>query len=644
MQSFRVFYKNSGDNSMLGCIMPRIFSTFFILFPALSLAAPVLSNTLSRPITNTNALSTPAPSTVAVDIIGVNAEQKQNIESQLSLLQKSKNNNLSKTQIESFHNRAEKEILQALQPYGYYHTKVQSSLKINGPNHYQMQYIINLGQPIRISSLQTKVIGPGADNACLATIFDCMTLKPNAILNHALYEKDKTQALSCAIQAGYLHAYYSEHEVIVDLSKHKADIKLIMHSGPLFTFGRVSFKQDYFTDQFLNRFVPYCIGSVYKPEQVAELENTLAQSGYFKEVTVVPQIPTDFNPDNINNINNINYINTINTVVPVEVNLTRNRANQYLFGIGYDTNTLARLRLGWDKPYLNKWGHRLTTNAKLSQIDKNVESDYIIPGRHPLNDEFRLAMIYRDDEYQDKPSTLYSFAVSETHKVKDWHRTITLRYVAENFKDSDLVNEYSRLVLPSISLVKTKNDYQFNRSLPTDGYRLALSLRGGINPFLKDKSFAQANFEGKWLKTLSAKDTLIARAELGATTPEDLKDLPLSIRFFAGGDQSIRGYGYRSLPNEVDKNGELRPVGGAYLAVGSLEYNRLIKAPFSFATFVDGGNAFNSLNDLGSEFQVGVGVGVLFSTPVGPIKIYLAKPVTSHENSWRIHLNFGPEI
>lgn len=571
----------------------------------------------------------PGSSNLKITIIGVTQEQKKNIESQLSLLQKNKINTLSAQQIQLLHSRAEKEILKALQPYGYYHATVQST--INSKAHkYEVQYTINLGKPTVVGTLHTKLIGPGACNKKLSDIFRGFELKPHHILNHALYEKDKTQALANAIHQGYLHAYYSEHQVVVDLSQYTANITLTMNSGPLFTLGPVHFKSDYFSTKFLNRFIPYKIGDFYTPEQVAELENNLSQSPYFKEVTVSPQIPTELTGDN--------------TVVPIDVCLIRNPANQYLFGLGYDTNTLARMRLGWDRLYLNQWGHRLTTNAKISQIDKIVESDYIIPGKNPLNDEYRLAMLYTDDEFQDKPSTLYSIAISETHKVKNWHRTLTLRYLSESFKDSDLTNEYSRLLLPSIKLVQTKNDNNLNSLKPIDAYRLSLSLRGGINPFLSDKGFAQANFEGKWLKPLSAKDTIITRAELGITTPENLADLPLSIRFFAGGDQSIRGYGYRSLPNEFDKNGLLRPAGGAYLAVGSIEYNRHIKGPVSFATFVDGGNAFNSLDDLQSEFQVGLGVGVLFATPIGPIKIYLAKPVTSHTNSWRIHLNFGPEI
>lgn len=572
-------------------------------------------------------LSAPSPS-LKITFSGVSAEQEKNISAQLSLAQKNKIRTLGAAQIQLLHERAEKEILRALQPYGYYHARVKSLLSTTDNIHYQATYEIVLGAPTRIAKMNTKLVGPGQSRLSLHAIFCDFELKPHDILNHALYEKSKTQALTKAIHQGYLHAYYSEHQVVVDLSQNTADINLTMNTGPLFSFGSVNFHSQYFSPEFLNRFIPYKKGDFYAPEQVAELENALSQSLYFKEVTVVPLIPSE-------------TIDSQNTVVPIEVNLVNNQANQYLFGVGYDTDTLFHVKFGWDRLYLNQWGHRFSVRSKLSEIDKTAQADYIIPGRNPINDEYRIAMNYADDEFQDKPSTLYSFSISETHRTPNWHRILTLRYLTEKFKDSDSKNESSHFLLPSVEFLKTRNSTDINKSRFIDGYRLKVLLRGGLNPLLSDKSFGQAIFEGKWLKHITAKDTIITRAELGATIPQNLEDLPLSIRFFAGGDQSIRGYGYRSLPEE---EGIDSPLGGAYLGVGSFEYNRLIKGRVSAAAFVDAGNAYNNLNNLISECQVGAGVGLRFSTPIGPIKIDLAKPLTSHYNSWRIHLNFGPEI
>lgn len=574
-------------------------------------------------------LSAPSHSQVKIKFSGVSPEQEKNIGAQLSLTQRNKLTFLSTAQIQLLHQRAEKEISRALQPYGYYHAKVQSLLTTTDNIHYQATYNITLGNPTRVHKISTQLIGPGRTNPKLATLFCDFELKSHDILNHALYEKSKTHALSKAIHQGYLHAYYSEHQVLVDLSKGTADIILVMDSGPLFTFGAVNFHSQYFCTDFLNRFIPYKIGDFYAPEQVAELETALSQSLYFKEVTVIPHIPTE-------------STDLQNTTVPIEVNLINNRANQYLFGMGYDTDTKAHIKFGWDRLFLNRWGHRFSVRSRLSEIDKTAQADYIIPGKHPLNDEYRIAINYADDEFQDKPSTLYSISMSETHKVKDWRRIISLRYLSEKFKDADCKNESSHFLLPSVEFLKTRNSNELEKQSPRkSGYRLRALLRGGINPLLSDKSFAQGIFEGKWLTSLSPIDTLITRAELGATTPQNLEDLPLSIRFFAGGDQSIRGFGYRSLPEENRKHDEL---GGAYLAVGSIEYNRVIRGPVSFATFIDGGNAYNHLDSLVSNCQIGAGVGLRFLTPIGPIKIDLAKPLTSHHNSWRIHINFGPEL
>jgi translocation and assembly module TamA len=479
-----------------------------------------------------------------------------------------------------------------------------------------------------VEKLTTKLIGPGRSNKCLVNIFEDFEPKPYHILNHAVYEKSKTQALSKAIHQGYLHAYFSEHQVLIDLEKNTAEIILTINSGPLFTFGPVNFHSTYFCKEFLNRFVPYKTGDFYEPEKVAELETGLSQSLYFKEVAVIPHIPQDSNENQ-------------NTVVPMSVNLVNNKANQYMFGLGYDTDISFHVKLGWDRLYLNQWGHRFSARAKLSDIDKTAQADYIIPGKHPLNDEYRIAFNYADDEFQDKPSVLYSLAISSTHRDKDWQRILMLRYLTESFKNADYRSESSHFLLPSVEFIKTKKDSELTHP-KLDGYYLRFLLRGGINPLLSDKSFAQGIFEGKWLKQLTCKDLIITRAELGATIPKDLEKIPLSIRFFTGGDQTIRGYAYRSLPEEVGKDRCL--LGGSYLAVGSIEYNRVIKGPFSLAAFVDGGNAYTKLDNFISDCQVGAGLGLRFATPVGPIKVDLAKPLTSHHNSWRIHINFGPEL
>ena len=110
------------------------------------------------------------------------------------------------------------------------------------------------------------------------------------------------------------------------------------------------------------------------------------------------------------------------------------------------------------------------------------------------------------------------------------------------------------------------------------------------------------------------------------------------MRFFAGGDESIRGFDYNSLgPKEAD--GDV--IGGNNLLVASIEYERHLKGNFYGAVFTDAGNAFDD-----SDFtaEVGAGVGVKWLSPLGPIRLYLGYPLTEDGGSWRVHIRLGADL
>jgi translocation and assembly module TamA len=132
---------------------------------------------------------------------------------------------------------------------------------------------------------------------------------------------------------------------------------------------------------------------------------------------------------------------------------------------------------------------------------------------------------------------------------------------------------------------------------------------------------------------------LILRGEAGATAGAGVEELPSSLRFFAGGDTSVRGFGFQQL-GPVDDDGNL--IGGRYLLVGSVEYDHPIGGgKWGVAIFIDLGNAFNDFNDY--ELKGGGGVGLRWRSPVGPLRLDLAHAPDSNDN-FRIHFTMGPDL
>ncbi|MFP5506345.1 MAG: autotransporter assembly complex protein TamA, partial [Gammaproteobacteria bacterium] len=124
----------------------------------------------------------------------------------------------------------------------------------------------------------------------------------------------------------------------------------------------------------------------------------------------------------------------------------------------------------------------------------------------------------------------------------------------------------------------------------------------------------------------------------GATTWIDgFRELPASLRFFAGGDQSVRGYDFQEL-GPRDASGQV--IGGKHLVFGSLEYEHRVHGNWGVAAFVDTGNAFNSTHE---GLETGAGIGLRWRSPIGMVRLDLAAAV-SQDNALRLHFTLGPDL
>src|SRR5262249_11102981 len=151
-----------------------------------------------------------------------------------------------------------------------------------------------------------------------------------------------------------------------------------------------------------------------------------------------------------------------------------------------------------------------------------------------------------------------------------------------------------------------------------------------------DTSFVQTIARGKWIWSTRKMSRFIVRGELGATAEQSFDELPPSVRFFAGGDNSVRGYDFESL-GPVDDTGKV--IGGESLATMSFEYEHSVRAKWSMALFADSGNAFERH---AFDAKTGAGFGARWQSPLGPIRIDLAHPFDDPDTSWRLHITLGP--
>jgi translocation and assembly module TamA len=211
---------------------------------------------------------------------------------------------------------------------------------------------------------------------------------------------------------------------------------------------------------------------------------------------------------------------------------------------------------------------------------------------------------------------------------------ISLKYQREEYRlgnDSGLSN----LLMPGISYSYLRSD---NRIDPHNGYRLQFDTKVAKEGLGSDTNLLYGTAMVKGLTTLWDNHRFLARAQFGGSATNGYKSVPPSLRFFAGGDQSVRGYEYQTLSPENDQGDR---IGGRYMVALSAEYQYSIAEKWRIATFIDQGNSFNTL-ELPS-LKTGVGVGIRWVSPVGPIRLDLAHALED-PGGVRLHFSMGPEL
>lgn len=505
----------------------------------------------------------------------------------------------------------------ALQALGYYNAVIDSEV-IAGETP-RLSLRIESGPPVRLRTVRVQVEGPAAELKSFQNPQG--VLEPGAVLNHGRYEEVKQRIVNQASRFGFFEGRFSHQRLAVDPRENFADIELVFESGPRYQLGEVSFEGDApFDADLLQRMVPFEPGTPYDSERVAELNQALQSSGYFEGVRV------DANPAHASGQR-----------IPVSVMLTTREPRTLGLGLGFSTDVGPRIRLDWTRHWVNPQGHSYGAEAELSAPRQNVGLWYDVPLDPPLTDKLRYAGGYQYEELGDNDSLSRLLTVGpEWHRLLDngWQRVWSLKWQHEEYRLGD-DSGVSTLLMPGIAYSLLRSD---NRIDPSRGYRLEFELAAAKQGLMSDADLIHANAMLKGLGTLAERHRFLGSVQLGANLTDEYTQVPPSLRYFAGGDQSVRGYDYQSL-SPTNSDGDR--IGGRYQVALSAEYQYSLTEKWRVATFMDQGNAFNSADF--PSLKSSVGVGIRWVSPVGPIRVDLAHPLDG-EGGVRLHFSMGPEL
>ena len=549
-----------------------------------------------------------------VEVEGVGGELKQNVLAFLAIYRERDRDGLLPSRIRYLHRQATRQIGQALQPFGYYRSRVQASLS-EQDGRWLARYLIDPGPPLLIASVDYRVTGEGADEAAFSGPFP---LQPGDVLDQRRYEKAKQRLLENAAELGYLKARLEKAEIRIDLQAYRAGIRLHFDTGRRFLLGRVRFDQTLLDDDFLQRYVEFAPGDPYDLRRLLELQGALLDSEYFRQVEVVPQM------DRVRDRR-----------VPLRVVALPNPRNKYRFGLGYATDYGLRFTLDWDRRYINRRGHRGNLALVLSQRLQQLRGEYRVPLADPRQDFLAVRPSLANYDSDSRRGQTFGLKLLHSTDRGEWRRELGLDLNLEDYQVAEEDGSVQELV-PFISWSRVITDDPVYTSR---GSRTKLSLLGAVDGLLSESTYLQGTASGKWVRSFAGQYRFLARLDLGATLAADVLDLGATRRFFAGGDTSIRGY---DLDQLGPRNAAGEVVGGRYLAVGSLQLERRIAGKWSLALFLDGGNAYDPAYD--NETAVGTGFGLHWRSPLGLIRADLGFGLTGEDTPVRLHLIIGPDL
>lgn len=559
---------------------------------------------------------------VEVVIIGIEGEALENVKAALSLPPGLvRNGEVNLPWLTRFQAEIPEKAREALEPFGYYDARVGTTIQNPGKNEYRLLVGVFPGKPVLITEIAVRVKGPGAEQEAVSELVRSFPLRKGEVLLHSSYEKGKAVLQAKAVELGYLDADFPVHEIRVSRAEASARILLEMDTGARYDFGTTTFTgAPQYPRRFLERYLDYRQGETFSQQKLGQTQLNLALSDRFRGVVVTKD------PENAHD-----------SVMPVTVQLTPLSRRRLRPGIGYGTDTGVRGTVKYKDVNLFLLGHELNSEINISERLQGFAIGYVAPSYRDINSSMGLQFNLQREDTDTYTTSLASLEGTLNRSfLRGQVGTLYLRLQQED-STIGLQKTSTFLMLPGIRFSQRRFD---NPVRPSKGYRFDLEARGTHQYLGSGTGFLQFIAGGRAIYPLPWRFSVITRAQGGVTIQDDpLKDLPASLRFFAGGDRSVRGYAYQSLG---PKNAYGKVTGGRNLLTASVELERALFKDWGVAAFFDIGNAFNSLSNV--RLYKGAGLGARYYTPIGALQLDVARQLGVDNPSFRIHFTVGFEL
>jgi translocation and assembly module TamA len=538
---------------------------------------------------------------------GVTGDALENVNARLTAEKELHEPLQNQTDIDSFMKQTPATIQKALEPFGYFNSKVTTSIQQETNTRKLIIHIIP-GPVIHVTHIQLVITGAGATSAFIHEMKPQFTLKTGDPFTAASYETAKENLFNAISNQGYIKASFINKEVVINPTTNTASITLTLDTGEQYYFGDIQYEKNPYNPEFLKRFITLNKNEPFSSKKLLAIQQSLEKSRYFQAVILTPE-----------------YHRTQNHRIPITVQLGTPKAKKYNIGVGFGTLTGPRLTAGVEWRRVTDTGHAFSAQTRLSSTLNSIAAKYYIPGPQPLTDQYMIGVNAQKFVPKNGESESREISIGFSRTLPVWQYHLNLNYLAERFSVDEKPTTNSNVLYPSLSIGYNRTNDLFN---PTSGYVFNLTLLGADKSLVSETRFFQADVKGKYLFSPTPVSLIVLKGELGYTVVNDLNSLPLSLRFFAGGPSSLRGY----------QDSSIGP--GRYLTTATAEYQHQIYGNWYGAIFHDVGNATDHYDE---PLKQSTGAGIVYQSLIGPIKIYVARAHGIETGPWRIQFSLGPD-
>lgn len=497
-----------------------------------------------------------------------------------------------------------------------------------------LRLTITLGPRTTVEAVEITIDGPNGLPLPAAKTTELLRdwpLKVGAPMRQSPWNDGKQILLNRLLSDEFATARIVDSLVDVNPADHTARAYLYIQSGPSYRIGELEISG-------LHRYSPELVqrynrilqpGDIYSASKFSALQVALQNTPYFSSARLI------LDKSRAQAVKG----ETATLQAPVRVLVREKPAHRLSFGVGYSSNTGARLEARYLTPNFLSSAWSLESALRLEEKSQALVADLFFP---PTASDKRngLGSIIEKSDIEGLKIERFALGVQSIFQRGDFERRITLFWQKERYQPHHQPYRSSQALTPNVQWTWRKIDDPMN---PSRGYIWQFEVGGGVKAVLSDQDFLRLHLRGQHFFSINPRNQFTLRYELGHTFAKSLDGIPQDFLFRTGGTGTVRGYRYQSLGVEEGS----ATLGGRSLAIVSGEWTHWLNPQWGVAAFVDIGNAWDNkpaqkntpLAQSDKSLAVGYGLGVRWKSPAGPLGLDVA--YGAREQSMQMHFALG---